>query len=291
MKYILITGANSYIGTSFEEYIKKWAEQYAVTTIDMIDGTWKKKDFTKYDVVFHVAGIVHSDKGKIPKEKENLYYKINTELTEAVALKAKMEGVNQFIYMSSMSVYGDSAPIGECKIITKNTKPQPVNAYGDSKLQAEKKIQLLNNDEFKVVILRPPIIYGKESKGNYPILSKYAKKTPIFPLINNQRSMLYIENLCEFIRLVIDNSENGVFNPQNKEYVNTCELVQMISLASKHNIKMIGMFNGIIKCFSGIVPQINKVFGGYVYDLEMSKYKFEYQLVSFEESIKRTESE
>ncbi|HBL84298.1 MAG: hypothetical protein A2Y17_07420 [Clostridiales bacterium GWF2_38_85] len=146
MKRILIAGANSYIGTSFENYIKQWPDQYQVDTIDMIDGSWREKSFNGYDVVFHVAGIAHSDNGKITEEKKNFYYKINRDLTIETARKAKTDGVKQFIFMSSAIVYGDSAPIGKQKIITKDTKPQPSNCYGDSKFQAENSILPLQDN-------------------------------------------------------------------------------------------------------------------------------------------------
>ena len=102
MKKILITGANSYIGTSFEKYINdNYADQYQVDTIDMIDSSWREKSFKGYDVVYHVAGIAHSDSGKISPEKEKLYRNVNTDLTIETAKKAKADGVKQFIFMSS----------------------------------------------------------------------------------------------------------------------------------------------------------------------------------------------
>lgn len=110
MKKILITGANSYIGTSFENYLQQWFDKYQVDTVDMIDGSWREKSFGGYDVVFHVAGIAHSDTGKISKEKEKLYYTVNTDLTIETAKKAKADGVKQFIFMSSAIVYGESVP-------------------------------------------------------------------------------------------------------------------------------------------------------------------------------------
>jgi len=140
MKKILITGANSYIGTSFEDYLKQFADEYTVDTIDMIDGSWRNKSFEGYDAVFHVAGIAHSDNGKISEEREKLYYAVNTDLTVETARKAKAEGVKQFIFMSSAIVYGESAPIGKEKIITMDTPVSPANCYGDSKVQAEKGI-------------------------------------------------------------------------------------------------------------------------------------------------------
>lgn len=289
MKKILITGANSYIGMSFENYMKQWKEEYIIDTVDMIDGSWREKDLSGYDVVFHVAGIAHSDNGKISEEKAKLYYKVNSELPEEVAIKAKADSVKQFIYMSSMIVYGESAPIGKSKIITKDTMPAPANAYGDSKLQAEYKLNPLGSEKFKIIILRPPMIYGKGSKGNYPVLSKYAKKLPIFPDIENQRSMLYIENLCEFIRLMIINEESGTYMPQNAEYTKTSEMVKVIGEVSGKKIIMVKCLNPILRLCAPLVSIINKVFGNLSYDMKLSEYKEVYHSISFEETIQRTE--
>ena len=290
MKKILITGAGSYIGTSFEEYMKQWTEKYQVDTVDMIGNSWKSKSFKGYDTVYHVAGIAHSDNGKITKEKAKLYYDVNTKLTIQTAIKAKSEGVKQFIFMSSAIVYGDSAPIGKKKMITRDTPVSPANCYGDSKVKAEKGLLKLEDDNFKIVILRPPMIYGKGSKGNYPLMSKLAQKMPVFPKVQNCRSMLYIENLMEFVRLMIENEERGIFFPQNAEYSNTSELVRMI--AAEHGkrivlvkgctmpLKLMGMFTGLV----------DKAIGNLYYDKKISNYKQKYRVYSLGDSIKRTES-
>lgn len=290
MKRILITGANSYIGTSFESYMKQFGDQYQIDTIDMQDPSWREKSFSSYDVVFHVAGIAHSDSGKISKEKETLYYAINTELSVETAKKAKTDKVGQFIYMSSAIVYGNSGKIGKSKLITRETIPSPANCYGDSKLQAEKGLLPLNDESYKVVCLRPPMIYGKGSRGNYPLLSKLAKKMPIFPFVKNERSMLYIENLCEFIRLIIDNGEQGVFCPQNSTYSNTSEMVREIGKAHGKKIRLIKGFTWALKLLDLFTGLVNKAFGNLTYDFELSKYeKGNYQVVSLEDSILKTE--
>lgn len=290
MKKILITGAGSYIGTSFEKYINtNFSDKYTVNTVDMIGGGWKEKDFSPYDAVFHVAGIAHSDNGKISPEKEKLYYAVNTELTSATAEKAKSDGVRQFIFMSSAIVYGNSAPIGKTKIITADTPVSPANCYGDSKVQAEKRLKSLEDENFKVVILRPPMIYGKGSKGNYPLLAKLALKLPFFPRVQNERSMLYIENLCEFVRLTVENEENGTFFPQNNEYSNTSELVEMIAAAHGKKIRLLGGFTRLLKimgCFTGLV---NKAFGNLTYEKSISEYKENYRVAGLSDSVKRTE--
>lgn len=291
MKKILITGANSYIGTSFENYIKEnFSDQYTVDTIDMIDGSWREKSFSDYDAVFHVAGIAHSDSGKISAEKEKLYYAVNTELTVETAKKAKADGVHQFIFMSSAIVYGDSAPIGTKKVITNNTPLSPANCYGDSKVQAEKGIQPLADDTFKVVILRPPMIYGPGSKGNYPLLSKFAQKSPFFPDVQNERSMLYIDNLTEFIRLMIDNEESGVFFPQNEQYTSTSQMVKEIAAAHDKRIRLVKGFTWMLKIMSHFTGLVNKAFGNLSYDMSLSNYRENYRRYPLTESIRLTET-
>ena len=292
MKRILITGANSYIGTSFEKYInERFADQYAVDTVDMIDGTWRDKNFSGYDAVFHVAGIAHSDGGKISAEKEKLYRSVNTDLTIETAAKAKEDGVKQFVFMSSAIVYGNSAKIGKKKVITRDTVPTPANCYGDSKLQAELGILPLQDDSFKVCVLRPPMIYGKGCKGNFPQLEKFAKKLKFFPYVKNERSMLYVGNLVEFVRLMIENEEQGIFWPQNAEYSNTSELVKMIGAANGKKIRLVKGFGWLLRFMALFTGVVNKAFGNLSYSQDMSEYRVEYRRFSLEESVRETEIE
>lgn len=285
MKKILITGKNSYIGTSIEKWLEKHPDKYKIDTISLRDEKWRDSDLSKYDVVFHVAGIAHVS---ADPEMEDLYYRVNRDLTIEIAKKTKAEGVKQFIFMSSIIVYGDSS--SSKRVIDENTVPKPGDFYGNSKLQAEKGIEHLESDDFKIVVIRPPMIYGRGSKGNYPRLAKLAKKTPIFPDIDNERSMLHIDNLCEFIKIMIDNEESGLFFPQNKEYVKTSELVRIISEVHGKKIIMTRIFNPIFKLMFGI-GIVNKVFGNLVYEQSMSDYdKANYQIRKFKESIELTES-
>ncbi len=291
MKRILITGANSYIGVSFDTYLKtNFPGRYTVDTVDMIDGTWRDQDFSAYDSVFHVAGIAHADVGNVTEGRKAFYYQINRDLTVETAQKAKKDGAKQFIFMSSAIVYGDSAPIGKSRVITRDTEPTPANFYGDSKLQAEKGILPLQAANFRVVVLRPPMIYGKGSKGNYPILAKFATKLPVFPYVRNERSMLYVENLCEFVRLMIENEEQGIFHPQNAQYSNTAELVKLIAQTHGKKICIWKGFGWALKLMSHVTGLVNKAFGSMRYDMELSAYRENYQIASLEESIRRTEA-
>lgn len=294
MKKVLITGANSYIGVSFEEYVKvHYASELSIETVDMIDGTWRQKDFSTYDIVYHVAGIAHADVGNVDEATKAKYYAVNTDLAIETAQKAKDEGVKQFVFMSSAIVYGDSAPYGKIKRITKDTKPHPANFYGDSKWKADQGVRKLASDDFVVTVLRPPMIYGKGSKGNYPTLAKLAKKLPIFPDVVNERSMLYIENLCEFLCQVMMRGAGGVYWPQNAEYTCTSEIVKIIGEVSGHRVSVSKSWNWVVIIASKIPGKIsgltNKAFGNMSYDQSMSQYNFRYQFIELKESIKRTE--
>ena len=294
MKRVLITGANSYIGVSFENYAREhYSSKLSVDTVDMIDGSWRERDFSNYDVVYHVAGLAHADVGKVSEEVKAKYYAINTDLAIETCRKAKKDGVKQFVFMSSAIIYGESAPYGKKKHITAETEPHPANFYGDSKWQADKGVRELAAENFAVTVLRPPMIYGKNSKGNYPTLAKMARKLPIFPNVKNERSMLYIENLCEFLCQIMIRGEQGIFWPQNAEYTRTSEMVKIIGEVSGHKVRVSKFWNWAVSIASHIPGKIsgltNKAFGNMSYDLGMSKYDFDYQLVDLRTSIERTE--
>lgn len=295
MKKVLITGANSYIGMSFEDWAKKrYPGEFGIDTVDTVDGKWREKSFAGYDAVFHVAGIAHADVGHVSEERKAFYYKINRDLAIETAQKAKAEGVGQFVFMSSMIVYGESAGLGKRKVITKETKPHPANFYGDSKWQADKGVRKLANDSFHVAVLRPPMIYGKGSKGNYPLLSKMAKKLPVFPDIQNERSMLYIGNLCEFLCLLMKSGDGGIYFPQNAEYVRTSEMVKMIARTAGHRIWVTKLLNPAVWA-AGKIPgkvsgMVNKAFGNMTYEMGMSEaFEGKYQYYTAERSIRLTE--
>ena len=282
MKNILITGANSYVGTSFEKWLSQWPDKYHVDTIDMIDGSWREKSFAGYDAVFHVAGIAHVS---ADPSKKDLYYKINRDLAIETAEKAKKDGAKHFIFMSSMIIYGADEPVGKEKIITKDTQPAPSDFYGDSKLQADLAIQQLAGETFTVSIIRPPVIYGPGCKGNFPKLLKLAKYAFIFPDIDNRRSMIYIDNFCECVRQIIYENKGGIFFPQNDEYVSTKDVIIKARKITGHGTLVLPCLKFISRRLSK--KQIfNKAFGSKIYAKELSSYR-KYNVVSYEDGLVR----
>lgn len=283
---VLITGKDSYIGVSFENWVKNTNPEWDINTICLKDSTWKTTSFSDYDTILHVAGIAHVSAD--PKLEE-LYYKVNRDLAIEVAQKAKEDQVKQFIFMSSMIIYGADEGVGISNVITTDTKPQPLNFYGDSKLQADLAIQAMSDEKFKTAIIRTPMVYGPNSKGNFPKLIKLAKLTPLFPSLENKRSMIYIDNLTEFIRLLILNQSSGVFFPQNKDYVGTKEIVLVAGECMNRKIYSVGLFNPLLTLMSKKMSIINKILGNKIYDKKLSKhFNQEYCVVDFKESIKRS---
>lgn len=282
MKHILITGANSFVGTNIEKWLLKEPDNFSVDTVDTMNDAWKKVDYSKYDTVFHVAGIAHVD----PKpEMAPLYYKVNRDLAIEVAKWAKDHGVKQFIYMSSRIVYHASKSM-KANVTTLETLPNPNDFYGDSKLQAEKGLNELACDTFKVAILRPPMIYGPGNKGNLPRLAWLAQKTPVFPAWHNKRSMLHVYNLAEFVKQLIVRELGGTFFPQNAEYADTVEIVRCFAKENNHKIWFTRALNPIVWLGSFFLPPVPKLFSDSYYVQEMSQYDFNYQVISFDESLK-----
>ena len=283
MKKILITGAGSYVGESVRRYILSTSSDFQIDAVDTMNDAWKQADFTLYDVVYHVAGIAHVNAA--PK-MEALYYKVNRDLTIEVAKHAKAAGVKQFIFMSSQIVFHESQSL-KTEVLTAQTKENPNGFYGDSKLQAELGIKPLEDENFKVCILRPCMIYGPNAKGNFPRLAKLACKTPVFPCWHNKRSMLYIDNLAEFVKQAVLRGLTGTFYPQNRELADTVEIIRFFAKAAGHKVWITRLLNPFVWLGSFVLQPLNKMFATYYYDPEMSKMDFNYQLVSFEESLKR----
>ena len=283
MKKVLVTGAGSYVGENVRKYILSTSSDFQIDAVDTMGDNWKKADYSQYDVVYHVAGIAHVNAD--PK-MEALYYKVNRDLTIEVARIAKAAGVKQFIFMSSQIVFHESQSL-KTEVLTASTKENPNGFYGDSKLQAELGIKPLEDENFKVCILRPCMIYGPNAKGNFPRLAKLASKTPIFPCWHNKRSMLYIDNLAEFVKQAVLRELSGTYYPQNRELADTVEIIRFFAKAAGHRIWITKLLNPFVWLGSFVLQPLNKMFATYYYDPEMSKMDFDYQLVSFEESLKR----
>lgn len=288
MKKILITGTKGYLGTSLKQYLSQWPE-YEVTGLSLREGQWEAFDLRGYDAVYHAAALVHQKKTKDDPACLDEYRKINRDLTLRLAEKAKAAGVGQFLFLSTEAVYGLTAPYGKEIVIGAHTPTVPVDNYGISKLEAEQGLQELASASFRVAILRPPLIYGKGCTGNFRALEKMADRLPCFPKIENRRSMLYVENLNALVKLLIDRQDSGLFCPQDPEPLCTSQVVRAIAQAKGKRLALVPGFGWALGLLGHVSGSVDKAFGSLRYDEALSRYPQPYQLVSFPESVFRSE--
>ncbi|TQR21232.1 NAD-dependent epimerase/dehydratase family protein [Psychrobacillus vulpis] len=281
---ILLTGTTGYIACSLERYLSSVQESYELhkQSVRNFPNDFQIPNGT--EVLIHSAALVHKKESNYTEQD---YFKVNCELTTALATKAKAEGVKHFIFLSTMAVYGTNGDITE---IDEHTPLLPTSMYGKTKLEAEKRLLEMEDDNFIISIIRPPMVYGLDCPGNYSLLSKLARKTLMFPYVQNARSMIFIDNLTEFIRLLIVNRDAGIFHPQDRDFIQTSDMVKEI--ASVHGRKI------VLSRVSGIVLNkvfrqhqlVLKVFGDLTYSKTLSNYSDNsYQKVNFKEAVRKSE--
>lgn len=278
MKRVLIAGAGSYIGMQLAAHLLQSEKEYEVRQLD-VQKPFDSSAFSGWDVVVHVAGIAHQ---KETAENAPLYQAVNCDLALKVARMARAQGVGQFIFLSSMSVYGLTH--GH---ITAQTRPAPTTHYGKSKWAAEQGLQLLADESFRVAVLRPPMVYGRGCRGNYPRLSALAQSVPFFPSVKNQRSMVYIGTLCACIQRLMDEGQEGLFFPQNRDYVCTSQMVREIARCRGKRVRLVPGFGWLIRWTAGRVSTVDKLFGDLTYDQALSAPLTEERY--FAETIRLTE--
>lgn len=261
MKRVLIAGAGSYIGMQLAAHLLQSEKEYEVRELD-VQKPFDSSAFSGWDVVVHVAGIAHQ---RETAENAPLYQAVNCDLALKVARMARAQGVRQFIFLSSMSVYGLTH--GH---ITAQTQPAPTTHYGKSKWAAEQGLQQLADETFRVAVLRPPMVYGRGCRGNYPRLSALAQSVPFFPGVKNQRSMVYIGTLCACIQWLMDEGQEGLFFPQNRDYVCTVQMVREIARCHGRRVRLVPGFGWLIRWMAGRVSTVDKLFGDLTYDQALS---------------------
>ena len=286
MKNVLICGEHSFIGRAVAARLSEFPESYACETISLRGDAWKQHDFSRYDAVVHVAGIAHVSSKAVP---DSAYHAINCELALECARHARAAGVRQFIFLSSMIVYGPAARAGRRQVIDAATPPAPENAYGQSKLDAERGLLSMESTSFRVAILRPPMVYGPGCRGNYTLLQKWVGKIPFFPDFPGTRSVIYVENLAELIRHIIGRGDRGVFHPQDARTTTTAHIAREIAQARGAKLRLVKLFNPFIRLLGG-VGFVRRAFGDMHYAPALSVYPEDYRRFSLSEAIQKTEA-
>lgn len=240
MKKLLITGSNGFIGNYF---INNYKSKYNIKTFSFLKDDINNLNCGDIDVVFHLSALVHQMGGASANE----YEKINVIQTIELAKKAKESGVKHFVFMSTVKVYGEETN----SKYTENTVCNPEDDYGKSKLKAEQELQKLEDENFKISIIRTPIVYGYGVKANIKNLINLVNKVPVLPFgkIKNKRSMVYIGNLCHLVDEIITQEKQGIFLACDDEPLSTSKLIELIAknIEKKTYLIKIPFFESLLK--------------------------------------------
>jgi len=282
---VLIVGKNSYVGTHISEWLK--IHDHSVYLLNSRTDEWKTYNYGNIDCIIHVAAIVH-EKNEVPWE---IYHKVNTLLPIHIAKIAKKQGVKQFIFFSTMGIYGKGKSLPYGTTISEFTEISPTSYYGKSKLEAEAGLKKLEGGSFNISIIRPPSIYGKNCPGNYiSTFKNIASLFPVFPYSYSEakQSFIYIDNLSELVRLIIEHKRRGVFTPQDNVQISTPDLLSLMAIIQEKKIHMSKFLGAFPKVFQNC-KIITKLYGGINYSDNISNhFDGAYQKVSLREGMKRT---
>ncbi len=255
---IIVTGANGFVGTRFIQYNQN---KYRLIPVSLRNTGPTDIDLTDVDAIVHLAVVAHDFR----KVNHDIQFAVNYDLTKQLADYAKKMKVPHFIFISTAKVYGDVSK----EVLDESSPCFPIDAYGKSKLKAELYLQSIQSDNFKVAIIRPPLIYGPEVKGNMLRILRLADKNLPLPFrnTNNQRSLVFIDNLVELLNRIIDHKESGIFIAGDAKPVSMERLVVMIRSAMNKKIRMIGLPLFIKKIIKNAIPFLfNRLFGSFVID-------------------------
>ncbi|WP_374028780.1 NAD-dependent epimerase/dehydratase family protein [Bdellovibrio bacteriovorus] len=272
-KKVLLTGATGFVGSNF---LKRHGNDFDITCLDLRKVALESTSFAGYDSLVHCAALVHQMQGAPEQE----YFKVNYELTKALAEKAKQEGVKHFIFISTAHVYGDSGSLTDHQTrLTEETVCHPHDPYGRSKLAAEEFLLTVQSNDFTVSIIRPPMVYGKGAKGNIVSLAKLIKLCPLLPLdyTKNRRSIVFVGNLCHFIALTVEKKAAGILLPQDAEAVSISTLVKEIAGAMDRKVVLFSIPSFLLTLIFKASKKLSlRLFGSLAMDSSASNKKLGY---------------
>lgn len=283
MKKILVTGKTGAVASAFQDYLTvNFPSTYHIDKISVKNNDYTNIEFSDYDAIFHCAGIVD-----INKYSHEDFEEINITLTKKLFKKAIDSNMKEFVFLSSMAVFGSYG--SDCYkggIIDERTEPKGLTVYGRSKLDAEKCILQMDRKNTRLSIVRAPSIIGRGTE-NY--LLNYYKffKTPLLPLMFEEckRSIIYIDCLSELVRLLIENNSDGIFHPQSIPLFSTSDFFKEIKEIN-HKKTILFKVPGWLQIHTKI---FDRLYGNISYTEELSKiFDYKYNILDTKTAIKLT---
>jgi nucleoside-diphosphate-sugar epimerase len=241
---ILITGIHGFVGSNIVSVLK---ERHVIYGLDIIfpekDGVQKTYSWSELnnlpdvDTIIHLAGKAHDTK---IKNQSQVYFEVNTGLTEKIFDYFQQSKAKQFFFFSSVKAVADSV---ESDFLTEEVEPKPVGPYGESKIAAENYIHsrfsALGSSPKNVYIFRPCMIHGPGNKGNMNLLYSIVNKGIPWPLgaFDNSRSFMNIWNLIYILeQFILKNPASGIYHLADDEPLSTNELIELIATSKNKKL-------------------------------------------------------
>ena len=251
---ILITGIHGFVGSNL---VKALGDKHTIYGLDIIapekkgvvktfgwDDLDKADAMPQIDAIIHLAGKAHDTKNEAVAQ---VYFDINTGLTQRVFDWFVNSGAKKFVFFSSVKAAADTVP-GE--VLTEEVVPKPIGPYGESKIRAEEYIETHMPADKQVYILRPCMIHGEGNKGNLNLLYSVVKKGMPWPLgdFENRRTFVAIDNLCYVIDGLLNKEvATGIYHIADDEAMSTNELIATICEAMNRKPRIWKLSKGMME--------------------------------------------
>jgi len=271
VKRILLTGASGFIG---KRYLLYNSSIYDLTSISLRETQVEQINFNGIDTIVHLAGMAH----QMNKIDDQIYFDINHDLTLKLATAAKKAGVPHFIFISTVKVFGEETSTN--KSFTESSICSPTDPYGKSKFLAEQGLTKLIDKDFAVAIVRPPLVYGPGVKGNMLRLLKLSIKGRTLPFgkIDNQRSMVFIDNLIELINSITNQKASGVYHAGDAQALSTSKLVSHINLHMDNNARLIKLNSFFLRILRWLKPGlVQRLWGSFLIDTQQTNKQLNFK--------------
>lgn len=279
---ILIVGKNSYVGRSVQAWFAKKESAPVVEAISVREDGWRQMDFSDCDAVIFTAALVH----RPDITDTELYEKLNVQLPLDFARHVKRQGVERFVFLSTVSVYKASRSLPEGCVIDSTTPLEPDSLYGQSKLRAERVLAELDDESFHVSVIRSTYVYGPGCRGTHiSALRRLARTLPVLPKAFPKAAlgMVYHENLAELCWLIVHSDCSGIYMAQDAAPLSTYQVLKTME-PKKPEFPCTALFRPFVWA-----SLVKRLFGGSRYSEELSRCPLgNYQLVSPAEGIRRT---
>jgi len=292
MTRVLITGANGFIGTALckqlaaEGFLIKGAYRSAKTADSSANNIEKvivgeihastdwQEALREVNIVVHLAARVH-----VMQETDSdplaAFHRVNTEGTLNLAEQAARSDVKRMIFLSTIKVNGEQTQVA----YSASNQANASDPYALSKWNAEQGLRTVSNkSDMEIVIIRPPLVYGPQVKGNFLRLITLINKGWPIPLasVKNKRSMVSVDNLCDLIKTCMANPKaNGeLFLVSDGHDLSTPELIRLIAESMKKSVKLLPFPVPLLYFIAGLIhkrQEVERLCGSLVVDIQKNR--------------------